>query len=967
VAYSGSRRIVARLLAASWSYSSQRSAIRKKRLVYSACYRARSSSARRGVRVAKATGSVLSFGRTALCALALTILFAGGVSAQSSAALPFYVSDRFQQVALKIVEQVAVESIKSACPKDQPFCDAMVQNLGDAANAAFAKDQAKTKVALTQFFVSSSTAALMESTIGDLVRTEPIQAARTTALQSLVKCLNTLVNGKQSKDVCENLTAVAAQIEAAICEKPVCPEGEQVKAAIERHHLDGGVIARALRIVARNRGRTDLEMYLTNLAAFLDQHPEDGVFEAAYAFLTATRTDFAEASFLDEDYGNYRPFASDANAALVAALQRCKLDAALIDAWRSPAALGASYRGDLILGRAPDTAPLTGLLDADLKTCAAADIQTIQTVQPGARTLLGQLRAINALHQFAIAGLLAATAIDFARSGNQPALDEHIRRTVLFALAQLVAHASNMRALAGEAAGAKVTGATVLRANDVLRTCEFQRLSILEQLPVIVDSAASPQCTGLNGSTPETLSAGAFTDLGESTRDDVVAALTEFAYGLKAARPEDYPQVLSAWITVKLASKGQDGKIKLSSDGQALVRILSRIQVSPADAGARANLQKLVKTVAEDPALAADKVKSAHGVNEPDLGPVLAWTPDQVAALKAVPEAQRSKGPARALALFDEPTLKDFLQGSGGLLGLAIPHKVRAVQATATQGQRALQFYQQAKGIAELVAPDLEAAATKSGIDVDLIMKGIAAGLNEQAPIARKLLLQASTEFLESQVIGYTTRLLGPKAEKCDTKEDGTWRFIWKGFEGVCAVKVLIEGAYMPIAEFVWADDFTFTADSAAALSNKSYQSLIASPALGQTLILFNVGLGMNIVVGRSGHAFSADPDHPERGGFVALTLLDKLGLNLLKYRSAKYQFEAGAFVGGFLDALVRTAADTPDKYWLAGVTAGWTRMGGLDFGLQVHAAAALPFSFHSDPRPAIGVAMVVPFSYVFE
>lgn len=58
--------------------------------------------------------------------------------------------------------------------------------------------------------------------------------------------------------------------------------------------------------------------------------------------------------------------------------------------------------------------------------------------------------------------------------------------------------------------------------------------------------------------------------------------------------------------------------------------------------------------------------------------------------------------------------------------------------------------------------------------------------------------------------------------------------------------------------------------------------------------------------------------------------------------------FELGLFAGGFLVALVRTAADEGEerRYWLGGANVGWTRINGADIGVEGHIAAAMPFEF---------------------
>ena len=129
------------------------------------------------------------------------------------------------------------------------------------------------------------------------------------------------------------------------------------------------------------------------------------------------------------------------------------------------------------------------------------------------------------------------------------------------------------------------------------------------------------------------------------------------------------------------------------------------------------------------------------------------------------------------------------------------------------------------------------------------------------------------------------------------------------------------------------------------------------------TPLILNVGLGGTYITG-------AAADWGEHG-YGALTVLDKFGLAFYKYNGASFRWETGPFVGGFLDALVRTATGDgeDERYWLAGYTFGLTRMWKADFGIELHAGAAMPFSFGDSARYgfAAGGAFVVPFNFVLE
>lgn len=91
------------------------------------------------------------------------------------------------------------------------------------------------------------------------------------------------------------------------------------------------------------------------------------------------------------------------------------------------------------------------------------------------------------------------------------------------------------------------------------------------------------------------------------------------------------------------------------------------------------------------------------------------------------------------------------------------------------------------------------------------------------------------------------------------------------------------------------------------------------------------------------------------------LTVLDKWGL---AYRFGKRnQGHVGAFVGGFIDALVRTALDgSENSYWLAGAMLGARQLyRKMPLGFEAHVAAA-PRADFAGIGLAFGVALTVPF-----
>jgi hypothetical protein len=222
------------------------------------------------------------------------------------------------------------------------------------------------------------------------------------------------------------------------------------------------------------------------------------------------------------------------------------------------------------------------------------------------------------------------------------------------------------------------------------------------------------------------------------------------------------------------------------------------------------------------------------------------------------------------------------------------------------------------------------------------------AGGNRKA--ARQVALRYGITLLVGEADRLSDRLLDTKTAECEGAVKST--SIFSGIGAGCAAHVLIQSAYDPIADFLW--DTGLSASNVSAIGTLTYKSLLQNKALDRTPILLNLGLGVNRF----------------RDGVVVLTVVDKLGLAFYKHSEDRWTFETGPFVGGFLDALVRTATgDGKDRRsWLAGWTVGFPRVAGVDIGFEVHAGAAMPFEIKADDIGFVaGAALVVPFSILFQ
>ncbi|HTQ08026.1 MAG TPA: hypothetical protein VMI54_29435 [Polyangiaceae bacterium] len=223
---------------------------------------------------------------------------------------------------------------------------------------------------------------------------------------------------------------------------------------------------------------------------------------------------------------------------------------------------------------------------------------------------------------------------------------------------------------------------------------------------------------------------------------------------------------------------------------------------------------------------------------------------------------------------------------------------------------------------------------------------------------ANRAVLRLGVDLLVEQVDRLSTSTFGVSDESCT--RDARSRSIFKGLDAACAAHVLIQSAYHPIADYFW--DQGAKQDDPSKVAQGVYRNLLATPHLDTTPIILNVGAGANLIWG----AKSEWGD-----GTTQLTLVDKIGVAFYKHTGESLRWETGPFVGGFLDALVRTATGDGKarRYWLAGYTVGTTRTFSTDFGLELHAAAALPFTSNNHARIGFagGLALVVPFNFIFE
>lgn len=224
---------------------------------------------------------------------------------------------------------------------------------------------------------------------------------------------------------------------------------------------------------------------------------------------------------------------------------------------------------------------------------------------------------------------------------------------------------------------------------------------------------------------------------------------------------------------------------------------------------------------------------------------------------------------------------------------------------------------------------------------------------------AAKVIGRLAVDEMITQFKEVAKAQLGADGEKC--KEEVSETSVLFGNNRLCAVFLLVESVYVPIADEIW--EGGVNESTASSIAKASYKRVLESDMLAGSPIILNVGLGANAIWGDAWETADGNP-------FGALTVVDKFGLVFYRRRGANWTFETGPFVGGFLDAIVRTVADEEHRAWLAGVTLGTTRSWGYDVGVQIHAAAAMPFAFEGfkdNVGWALGATVVVPWSDYLE
>lgn len=921
-------------------------------------------------------------------ALLLALLGSPPAAAQTSE-LPVYVSDQFQSVAKKASRQLITAHISSACPSHKPLCKPLVEQLAAATDAALSQDQAALQRALNTFFVQSSVAGLIEFVLGDLANTQNTEHPELAkALEPIAQCLvSSVMAGRQEGQTLEECRFSSEQLEklrkealALVCQATPdkCPVVTGLISVLEKRPLRVDEVALGLAQVLEspplNRRREGLLMY--GLGDFLARAPREGLFEATWSFLTLPerqpqvweRLGMAERLIASGAFFERRFLSGAEDAQIRQVFQDCGQSTAPFEAWIKARANLPALREELLAGKdiQDELRPLRALLeDPACTTGGAEQKEALRKVRNQIQENLVPLEFRSAVRRYGVAALTAAALLDYVRSSNEQELNSDLARTTVFGVAQAVAFQQVLQRLQAERASdvkpeARLTGLTATGPGDMLGTCEFQRVSALLGEPYTVADPAKPTCYSLD---TRKVAAGLdnFVDLG--ARSDVPAEVEAkvFAQLLKHAFIQQHlPPAAPSFeqvAAVRDASELFLGALMTSEApavSQAWVEIrdgLTRIHASAGDVEARSKLQAqayaLAKLVPAPP--------SGPKLNEQQFVQVMLArsTPEEEAALDPALQKRLSRTrqlqAQQTLSPAEKSELSALQNRSQRLPQLRI---VRAVVEQVPLEQRVPEMLKVLRGLLRATNPALLDQLEKT-LPLSTVTLTVQDGMEQRDAQSRRRMMRLGADFLVEQVDKLSLRIVGTDAMKCQ-ETDPQWRSIFNPLDAACTAHMLIQGAYHPIADYLSAGGFS--APGAARLADTTYRQLLQSPMLGSTPVILNVGLGANWVGFNNPGSDS-----------VSLTVIDKFGLALLKYNGPSNGFEAGPFVGGFLDALVRTASGAEDKYWLAGFTVGMPRIGGVDLGLEAHVAGAIPFTFSADPRLTLGLTVVVPFSTVFD
>ncbi len=917
-------------------------------------------------------------------ALVLGLLLSTPARAQT-AELPVYVSDQFRSVAKKASRQLVTAHILSACPDNKPLCKPIVEQLAAATDAAISQDRAGLQRALNTFFVQSSVAGLVEVVLGDLADTERSEYPELArALEPISQCLvASVMAGRQAGQTLkecqfdrDELLRLKDAATFLVCEaKPTsCPSVDQLVAALEQRPVQVDAVAYGLAQLLEGAPfhRQRESIYLFSLGDFLARAPQEGLFEATWSFLTTPerqpwvweRIGVAERTIASGAFLEYRFLNGSEDAQVVQLLKDCGLRTETYEAWIKARANLPALREALLTGLdiGKELQPLHALLNYDRCIGNEGQRAQLQAMRNQVQYLLVPLEFRSAVKRHGVLALSAAALLDYVRSSNDQELSANLARLTVFSVAHVLAHQQVAQRLQAERTRgappeARLSGVTVLGPGDLLGTCEFQRVNALLGLPYIVADLSRPTCFDLNSrkvvpGLTDLVDIGAQKDAPAEVEAKAFAQLLKHSYfQQRAPQGVTHPEQLGNLVAESERFLGELMASKSPAVTQAWQDIreaLNRIHASAGDMDARSKLQ-------------ARAYSLASSVQAPASGPTLdeevfvqlmlaRTTPEQEAQLEPFWQQwlarRRQLEAQQGLSATEQPELATLQARSQPLPPLRM---VRAFLEL-TKEQRALEVLKVLRGLLRTINPELLERLEKT-VPINEVTQAVQDGLEQRGGDSRRRLMRLGADFLVAQVDKVALRLVGTDANRCQ-EEDTQWRSILNRLEAACTAHLLIQGAYHPIADYLGAGGFS--APGAARLADTTYRQLLQSPLLGSTPVILNVGLGANWVgFNQSG------------SDFVSLTVVDKFGVALLKYNGPRYGFEAGPFVGGFLDALVRTASGAEEKYWLAGFTVGMPRIAGVDLGLEAHIAGAIPFTFHSDPRLTLGLTVVVPFSTV--
>jgi hypothetical protein len=513
----------------------------------------------------------------------VAIALLGGVARADGSSPALYVSDQFRTVATRVASQVTVDLLAKACANSKGeakvLCASLISGAGPALSAAILRDDNALKSALGKLIVDGAANGLLYAVSGPLFRLQldPSLAKVVTSIaEPVLECISAVVQGERANLACDPKKLAIAGLKDVV-EKDLCRPGSYLLLgndcpnliAFEKKVASGSALSPADAVAPLialtshpNIARPDLRLYLMDIQKFLIHGPENGLFDATWAFLEDSRpgaegavvtwlTRYASPTTLADRQAaaHFGYWTTAHDSAVPKLLASCGQDA---NAWNNWVAArdGAlvQWAADIANYRSPHFDLINPLLAYGCLSGKAEEVANIEGLRKHFLLLRGALEIQAALDRYGIVALAAAALLDYVASNDEARLQHDARRIALYG-GELLAH------LVGPNTDSSKVYELVLL-DIALGTHEF-------------DAPAGAYLSLAKGSqvnyTPSTASADAVMAL-------VTPLLDSMARKLSSVNPEA-AQLLSRHLQDVVALAGQVGRQEWRSGERSVARL----------------------------------------------------------------------------------------------------------------------------------------------------------------------------------------------------------------------------------------------------------------------------------------------------------------------------------------------------------------------------------------------------------